>query len=587
MSTHQDRAFDDLRNTLGEYMRIVRHRWKLALVGLGLVGSLGFWYSQKLPREYRAMTIFERRDDAVIQQLIQSKSPYSFASLKSSIVLDMTGSRALANAALDMGLLQPGEISDDRALSDRDLKRLDAAIGRYGLRASVRLMHSSANHDTIQLRCEANDPKKARQFTIALRDRYIQDSRDRITEILSRTHQFFTRELERYQKGAAATNLELRGLFDEFPGVDPTDPSSAGMRLTTLRQEATRLSQRQEEIAADIAAREQFLMSVPVVDVESDPRRIAAPPDAPPRLPKTEETIRRAIQTVEASIDRAVTVDRKTIEHPDVKTLYRQREGLFAARQMLRDMQAEQHDDDAPRKPKVKGEEFARWSAQKIRVELELDALRKQLAFVVGRFQQADLKRQRFEKLYAQLLEKGDHLAVLEQRLQEDAAIVTAWRQYLLQLNRVLAAESEQRGTQFALIEEPKEISRASSPRVSSVFAACIGFGLAAAALCIALAELLDRSFRSAGQVTRVLGVPVLASVGVIATPKEVRRRRLHGVLWTPTLGILVVALGTMASLAYTSLENPVVYGQAIAKIDRALASLGLPPTALSPVGKD
>ena len=587
MSTHQDRAFDDLRNTLGEYMRIVRHRWKLALVGLGLVGSLGFWYSQKLPREYRAMTIFERRDDAVIQQLIQSKSPYSFASLKSSIVLDMTGSRALANAALDMGLLQPGEISDDRALSDRDLKRLDAAIGRYGLRASVRLMHSSANHDTIQLRCEANDPKKARQFTIALRDRYIQDSRDRITEILSRTHQFFTRELERYQKGAAATNLELRGLFDEFPGVDPTDPSSAGMRLTTLRQEATRLSQRQEEIAADIAAREQFLMSVPVVDVESDPRRIAAPPDAPPRLPKTEETIRRAIQTVEASIDRAVTVDRKTIEHPDVKTLYRQLEGLFAARQMLRDMQAEQHDDDAPRKPKVKGEEFARWSAQKIRVELELDALRKQLAFVVGRFQQADLKRQRFEKLYAQLLEKGDHLAVLEQRLQEDAAIVTAWRQYLLQLNRVLAAESEQRGTQFALIEEPKEISRASSPRVSSVFAACIGFGLAAAALCIALAELLDRSFRSAGQVTRVLGVPVLASVGVIATPKEVRRRRLHGVLWTPTLGILVVALGTMASLAYTSLENPVVYGQAIAKIDRALASLGLPPTALSPVGKD
>ena len=56
---------------------------------------------------------------------------------------------------------------------------------------------------------------------------------------------------------------------------------------------------------------------------------------------------------------------------------------------------------------------------------------------------------------------------------------------------------------------------------------------------------------------------------------------------WTPTLGILVLTLGTMASLAYTSLENPVVYGQAIAKIDRALASFGLPPTALSPEGKD
>ena len=95
------------------------------------------------------------------------------------------------------------------------------------------------------------------------------------------------------------------------------------------------------------------------------------------------------------------------------------------------------------------------------------------------------------------------------------------------------------------------------------------------------MSELLDRSFRSIGQVTRVLGIPVLECVGTIATPRELRRQRISRLIWTPVVSVLVLALLTSASLAYVSLENPALHHRAIAKLDGALSAIGAPLTRL------
>ena len=592
MTTNNERPFDDLRSTLGEYGRILRHRWRLGFVAMGIVSSIAFWYSQYLPRHYQASTLFERRDDVVLRNLIESRSPYSFDQLKSTMVMDMTGSRAMAETAVTVGLLPADLISPEGALSKDALNALDAALKRHNISASLHLLYASESLDTIKLECTANDPAIAREFVVALRDRYISRTGDRITDILLSTKQFFEGELQRFQQNVTQTNNILRTQFEDFPGVDPTDLASAGRRLEDLRLQRAGVQERITEVKAQIAAREEFL--VPLVTQETlneRPPLTGGPATSGTRgntavlpvMPQSEEVLTSAIEQVEAEITDATSLRRMTLEHPVVKGLYRKLEGLRTALATLHADRAARV-AAAPRLPAGSNglRAPAPRSPERIRIEVELEALRRQLTALQVNFKKSDDRAQHFAGLYDQLLKNGGELEELCSRLDQDTITIAMWREHLGQLDRILSAESEERGTQFTLVEEPKDSDRALSPRVASVFAVCGGSGLAAAALLVALVELLDRSFRSAGQVTRVLGIPVLECVGVINTPTVRRRRIVSRLIWTPALGLLLGLLLTAGALAYTSLEHPGLHGRAIARLGGVLPGIGSPGPALS-----
>lgn len=582
MSTQQDRPFEDLRNTMGEYGRILRQRWRLALIGLGIVGSVAFWNSQYLPRTFVASTIFERRDDVVLQNLIHKNSPYSFDHLKSSLTLDMTGSRALANAAMRIGLLNEQDVSPTGPLTKEERRALDQSIGPFHLKAAVKLLNSSQSLDTIQLTCEASDPTIARRFVIALRENYIKDMRARITQILSSSREFFAAEVERLQAELNARSARLADEFEQFPGVDPTDPASAGLRLEALRLEEARLLERKTELQAKIAAREEFLLTA--TDQVLDPLGGGAESGGaggsggPTMLPPGAMNLQASIEAVEQELADALTVKRMTEEHPEVKALYRKLAALRSAYDAIVQAVAQAPKEEA-RASWQDTPAYREWEAERRRVQMELDELRRQQRVASERFEEVQQRVKSFESLYARLLESGEQLRSLSDQLDQDSATVAVWRQHLGQLDRILTAESEQRGTQFVLVEEPKENTRAVTPRVASVVGVCSGSGLAAAALLVALAELLDRSFRSAGQVTRSLGIPVLECIGTIRTPRERRRRMARRMFWVPTLAVLVMLFIGAAGLAYTSLEYPYLHQRAVQKLGSVLHVIGIPPT--------
>ena len=594
MTGHQDRTFEDLRNTVHEYFQVLRRRWRPALLGLTLISTVAFWVSQRLPREYGTTTLFERRDDVVLRNLVKTNSPYSFGQLQSSISLDMTGSRALADAAIALGMLPDDAIQSKDALTNDESRRLEQVLGKYNLRATVRLVQSSANLDTIELRCTANDPTIAQQFVVALRDGYIARTRAQINQVLNSTRDFLTEELTRIDKQIADANRSLQEQYSDFRGIDPTDPSSAGLRLDALESDVIEAEQRVAEIEAQIATREKFLTSDVLIETETVADADATF-DAPPLLPDTDSAIDRAIKQVEREISDAILVERMTNEHPKIKGLRRKLDNLLSAREETRRM-AQAAAGDANATPGAATQPSARQrlvqrnpaiAAHRMRVELELDVLRAQSQVAQQHVEDARERKEKFAALYSRILDSGDETRQLEDRIAQEKTTASVWRQHLSQLERILTAENEERGTQFVLVEEPKENPRAIKPQVSAVFAISLGCGLAAAALLIALCELTDRSFRTAGQVTRALGLPILECITVIETPKTRRRRALSRLVWTPTLGVLTCVFIVSGLLAYASLEHPRLHRQAITKINGVLSTFGTPPTALGKTPKE
>jgi hypothetical protein len=576
MATQQVHAFEDLRNTLGVCLRVLRQRWRLALIGLSVVGSAAFWSSQYLPREYTAATLFERRDDVVLQNLIQGNSPYSFGHLKSTLALDMIGSRALARAAVTTGLLPAGAITGEGPLSDNERAALDDMLGRCALRPTVTLLQSSASLDTIQLQCTANSPLIARRFAIALRDNYIADTRERIWRILVSSRDFFQSELARLQREVGAMEQNLRCDMDAFPGLDPSDALAVGGRLEASRAERAAAQQRKAELEAQIAAREEFLVMAPAYYAnQGDPSDALTTGLAPFTQHPADAALEDQVATIKAQLVDLVAGRRMTLEHPEVKRLVGKLEGLEDLRRTLA-MQAADTDPPSSQPARRLSAAEREWQSQKMRIEMELDSLRRQLDTAAQRCEDAGTRVTQLESLYARLLQNGDELRRLRERRTDRNLEIGLWQSHLASLQRILTAESGERGTQFSLIEEPKDVALPSRPRVSSVFLVCSGLGLAVGALIVGLAELFDRSFRSMGQVTRALGIPVLACVGVIPTPRERWCAARSRLVWIPTVALLLGLFLTTAGLAYASLARPDVHQRAMQRMDRMLNAVGL-----------
>ena len=280
------------------------------------------------------------------------------------------------------------------------------------------------------------------------------------------------------------------------------------------------------------------------------------------------------INEVRDEITDLMTVRQMTEHHPAVIALNQKLERLRSQFVGLVATGPQPGEDSAP-SVAFADSESAAWLSQRGAVEMELEAAQEILAATERECEAVNERITATARLQGNVVDRRQSYRSKLAALDRAKADVAVWRANLDRVSRHLTAEQQDRGIQFATIEGAGLNLRPVWPRASTVFVLALVLGVAAGSGCVALAELLDRSFRTVGQLRRSLNLPVLESVSEIVTP-ALRRRRLVGQLVIrPAIAVaLMVSLAVAGTATYLRLEHPELYQTARSEPTNAMHEL-------------
>jgi polysaccharide chain length determinant protein (PEP-CTERM system associated) len=390
--------------------------------------------------------------------------------------------------------------------------------------------------DSFRVGYVNSDPKIAQKTTERLASLYIEENlRDR-ENLAESTNQFLESQLEDAKRRLLEHEKKLEDYRRRYAGQLPTQMAG---NLQAIANAQLQLQAASESL--NRARERRLLIERQLADAQSLPVIPPPPMDSgtPGSAPEVQLTTSQQLEAAQTRLN--LYRQRYTADHPDVRALER----------TIRDLQAradEEAKHAAPAAPKpLTPTEIARQKRVND-LQAELDVIDHQLAS--GQAEEARLKQ-----TIAEYQSKVDVVPTRESELVEltrDYSTLQASYASLLQKREEsqLSANLERRqiGEQFKILdpaslpEKPYNQQQRLMVAVGgSIGGLVLGLGL------LVLLEYGDSSLKTEDDILRVLTLPVLAMVPVMASDTELaahqRRRRLFGF----GLGAALVLIGSAA----------------------------------------
>ncbi|MEE9296510.1 MAG: hypothetical protein V3W34_16320 [Phycisphaerae bacterium] len=587
-------ALSELRKSVAEVTRILHVRRWMFFVPLCVVISAAFIASLYVPRRYRATTNFERRDDPVLINLQTLEGAGGFDTLARTLRQDVRNIESARQIVRELGLVErrrerPHE--HDAAAP----KPTDAEVRRIANRIvaglDARTLQDSRHLDVWEISFTTSDPYRMTDILDAVRDKYISSARQRITDVLFQTKQWFENELQKRQSVVENMEDDLIRFRADHQGRDPLDTNTVRARQSGLLADLAELERKSKEFNTQIEGRRAFLNSGAAFDPGTKPPNAA---DVAARGTTTESAESRrltaAMRNVAQNIDDLQTTRGMTDRHPEIIALNRKRDSLAAAFERIREGR-----EDAISANGVTGtHEFAdapglqdgSRSPEQARAEMEIGIFEKLAADNKADIERARTAIAEYEVIHGDALVQRKEFSIRGAEAERARNELVLYQGYVNQLGRVLAAENNQRGILFGKIKRATGSSNIPvSPRPFTVLVLTLAAGLTTSVVLVIVAEVLDRTIRTRRQVTAGLGLPILESIGVIMTAAARRRAFMSRMILVPaTTTVLLGAVLVSGSMAFLSITNRSLYERAV-DIPRAVLNGVVQVSGASPVG--
>ncbi|UCG32832.1 MAG: hypothetical protein JSU68_14345 [Phycisphaerales bacterium] len=556
----------DMRHTVMELLRILMLRKWMLFVPFCLTLTAALVFSHRLPRKYKATTVFERRTDVATSRLAREGSPHKFKALLWSFSFDIVDPDLWCEVVDDLGWARDyprdtnGELAPEGERMRRDLAKSYAA----GLGWSFHLRTDDL--DQIELTYTADNAETPRLLVERVRDAYLRRTRARIMNLLEDARAYYRRQLDESQAEEARLAEEMLRFEIEYPGIDPSRPGTIAEKVALLENNGDELERRAWELEAEIASREAFIGGAPLVAPQDSAFPETGPAQETVPNPRRADLERR-IRQFETDIADLQLTRRMTDQHPRIEAL---RQGMRAAAEALANEPERVRRETAVAIVSARGRDEHRsdvaeeiWDMEKSRVELEISSLQANRQRIEEDRKAVEQQIASLEQMRASIFERQREYEQIRAELERARSQVKTWADRFDELERTIDVELHSKDMGFSVVVPASPSSRPVSPRFSMVVMLSVLLALGVGVGVVLLAELMDRKFRTVNQVVRATGLPILETIGEILTPAERRSRFVRQVVLKPALAaLLILVTGLSAYAAYTSIEHPATWSR-------------------------
>ncbi|MEK6644627.1 MAG: hypothetical protein AABZ08_12040 [Planctomycetota bacterium] len=534
----------DIRHTLGEVWRVVRdRRWFFLLPFLG-VSTVALIASLWVPRQWTVSTIIRREHDPVLASMMGRSWTEPYTEIRQRMAGEVADPETIEKVLAGIGLPHGVEQFSNGELAPSGRSARKMLVSEIAAGLAVKQIETSPNRDVVLIRLTMSDPLVAPEALRALRDEYIRKAQKRTTEILRSVEKFFQGESNRCREQLADFQKKLMEFDVAYPGINPdsTDPSKTEqsdllVENAQFGRQIEELQQAEHDLETARLAAEAALTSMTVAP---EPEETEEP--NPEFAALTGEVERLQKDIVEARTQKGMT---------DLHPLVQRMTASLESKQELLE-----------RTPAVIKKAVIAIAVPGPtplqRIQNQSKELNAKLVTIQNRVKLNHEKLARIERSRAAMMDQREPYAKLKDKVTRANEELATWQANLGPLKHILTLEDSNRGIHFATVRDVDAAVRPSAPDPRVALGICLAIGGAFGAVVVLLAELLDRSFRTAQSLTTTLGVPLIESIDEILTASTRKRRILQRLIVMPTLAMAMSFVMLVAgAMAFMSIDNP------------------------------
>jgi polysaccharide chain length determinant protein (PEP-CTERM system associated) len=505
------------------YVSIAQRRmwWIIVPFLLTLLGGLA--YCLITPKIYEAETLILVQPQKVPEDFVRTIVSATVEDRLSTISQQVTSRTNLEKIIKEYDLYSASDTNtfmDDKVALLRKMIKIDVHHGGRGRET-----------ESFTIAFRGKDPKIVMEVTNALASNFISENlKIRESQVIG-TSAFISDELESVEKRLLEKEEELKQYRQRYMGGLPEQLQT---NLSILERLQGQLDQLHDSLRD--AENRKILVQAQISEQEKRREEPLIGPPSQGGAPRDLASLKNELASLEAKY---------TENHPDVIRL---RETIAKLQGKRLENQIDSSEPEVSPSP---ADQALKRQLQDI--SLEIETLKAEIKKVQSQTEWYQKKVEETPKREQELLSLNRDYGNLRE-------LYNSLLNRKLEAQIAVSMEKKQKGEQFRVIDPAKIPTRPVEPDFRRILLLTLACGLGLGGGLAFLMETMDTSYKSPEEVEKDLKLPVLVSMPIRYTEKEIRRRRLKRILALAcvavgfvlsAVGIVLAIKGVDATLAY------------------------------------